>query len=65
MPNTQTVYGSHHIEIEINRIHDAIRNRKVVRSKIVGKVYNYRTRMLEYELEDGNYVCRYTEPTNK
>jgi len=40
---------------EIKLITDKVKE-KLKRSKIVGKVYNYMTNKVEYELEDGSFV---------
>ena len=44
------------IKEEMLLIKDKIIKDKLKRSKIIGKVYNYATSKVEYELEDGNYV---------
>lgn len=44
------------LSLVITDLRDSYIGQKSKKSKVVGKVYNYVTRSMEYELEDGNFI---------
>jgi len=58
-PYNPLAEDSEHINIirkEAQKINDYLAKKDNPRSKVVGKVYNYSTGFMEYQLEDGNFV---------
>lgn len=55
-PLSENSDGTNFIRKEAQKINDYLAKKDNPRSKVVGKVYNYSTGFMEYQLEDGNFV---------